>query len=95
MIYLNLLIDYLFCNLVGINTYFILIQLDKRKLLDVIVCGLVIDFIYGRFIFNTLVLIGVYCLFKLFDIKKKYVILKNILIIFVYVLIREIFHIFL
>ena len=95
MIYVNLLIDYLFCNLIGINTYFILIELDNRKIFDVIVCGLVIDFIYGLFIVNTLVLVGIYYLFKLIKIKKKYVILKNILIIVVYVLIREIFHIFL
>ena len=95
MIYVNLLIDYLFCNLIGINTYFILIELDNRKIFDVIACGLVIDFIYGLFIVNTLVLVGIYYLFKLIKIKKKYVILKNILIIVVYVLIREIFHIFL
>ena len=95
MIYLNLLIDFLFCNLVGVSTYFILIELDKRKIIDVIVCGLVIDFVYGMVFLNTLILIFIYCLFKFLKIKKKYVILKNILIFIVYVLIREILHIFL
>lgn len=93
MIYLNLLIDYLLCNLCGISSYFILIELDNKKIIDVIICGLVVSFIYGNLLF-LFVLVGIYYLFKLLNLKKKYFILKNVFIIFVYVLIISTLHIF-
>lgn len=93
MIYLNLLIDYLLCNLCGISSYFILIELDNRKIIDVIICGLVVSLVYGNLLF-LFILVGIYYLFKLLNIKKKYIVLKNIFIIFVYVLIINVLHIF-
>ena len=93
MIYLNLLMDYLFSNLCGLSTYLILIELDNRKIVDVIICGLVVSFIYSNLLF-LFVLVFIYYLFKLFGFKKKYIVLKNIFIIFVYVLIINVLHIF-
>lgn len=93
MIYINLLMDYLFSNLCGLNTYLILIELDNRKIVDVIICGLVVSFIYSNLLF-LFVLVFIYYLFRLFRFKKKHVVLKNIFIIFVYVLIINVLHIF-
>ena len=93
MIYLNLLIDYLLCNLCGISSYFILIELDNRKIIDVIICGLVVSLVYGNLLF-LFVLVFIYYLFKLFRFKKKYIVLKNIFIILIYVLIISALHIF-
>ena len=93
MIFLNLLIDYLFCNLCGIGTYFVLIELDNKKVVDVIICGLVISFIYSDLLF-LFILVFIYYLFKLLKFKNKYIVLKNIFIILVYVLIINLLHIF-
>lgn len=93
MIYINLLMDYLFSNLCGLSTYLILIELDNRKIVDVIICGLVVSFIYSNLLF-LFVLVFIYYLFRLFRFKKKHVVLKNIFIIFVYVLIINVLHIF-
>lgn len=93
MIYVNLLIDYLICNLCGFNSYFIFIELDKRKLIDVIICSLIICVFYGDILFSFVLLL-IYFIFKLLKFKKKYVVIKNILIILLYVFIREILHIF-
>ena len=94
MIYLNFLIDYLLCNLCGICSYFIFLELDNKRLVDVIICGLVVSFIYGDILF-LLVIVFIYYFFKLLNIKKRYIVLKNILIIIVYVFIVNVLHIFL
>jgi hypothetical protein len=94
MIYLNLLIDYLLCNLCSIYSYFIFIELDTKKIFDVIICGLIISFIYNDFLF-LFILVFIYYFFRLVRFKKKYFIIKNIFIIFVYELIINVLHIFL
>ena len=51
MIYVNLLIDYIICNICNIcnfNSYLVLIELDRRKLVDVIICGLVMDIMFNN-----------------------------------------------
>lgn len=92
MIYLNLLFDYLFCNLCGISSYLVLLELDNRRIVDVIICGLIVSFIYGDLLF-LFVLVLLYYLFKLLKFKRKYIVLKNIFIWLIYVLIINILHI--
>lgn len=94
MIYFYLLIDYFVCNLCNINSYFILIELDKRNIVDIIICGLVMDFIFGKLFYFTILILIIYGIFKFINFKKKYVILKNILIIVMFIIFRELFHIF-
>lgn len=93
MIYLNLLIDYLICNFSIINSYFILIELDRRSFFDVFLCGMIVSVIFCDLLF-LLVLLLIYFLFRLINFKRKFIILKNILILIVYVLMIDIFHIF-
>jgi len=93
MIYINLLMDYLFSNLCGLSTYLILIELDNKKIVDVIICGLVVSIIYSNLLF-LFVLVFMYYLFKLLNFKKKYIVLKNIFLVLVYVLIINVLHIF-
>ena len=94
MIYLYLLIDYMVCNLCNINSYFLLIELDKRNIIDVIICCLIMDFLYGKLFYFTLIIISIYGIFRMINFKKKYVILKNILIILMFIIFREVMHIF-
>lgn len=94
MIYVNLLIDYIVCNICYFNSYLVLIELDKRKLVDVIICGLVMDIMFSNILLNTIVMLVTYWLFRWLNVKKRYVILKNILIYGMYVLIRYLIHIF-
>lgn len=94
MIYVNLLIDYIVCNICNFNSYLVLIELDKRKLVDVIICGLLMDIMFSNILLNTIVILVIYWLFRRLNIKNKYVILKNILIYVLYVFIRHLIHIF-
>lgn len=94
MIYLYLLIDYMVCNLCNINSYFLLIELDKRNIIDVIICCLIMDFLYGKLFYFTLIILSIYGIFRMINFKKKYVILKNILIILMFIIFREVMHIF-
>ena len=90
---MNLLLDYIVCNLCNFNSYFILIELDKRKFIDVVICGLITDLLFGKILFNTLILIIIFLIFKYLKIKNKYLFIKNILIIFVYVFFRSLVRI--
>ena len=94
MIYLYLLIDYMVCNLCNINSYFLLIELDKRNIIDVIICCLIMDFLYGKLFYFTLIILSIYGIFRMINFKKKYVILKNILIILMFIIFRKVMHIF-
>ena len=94
MIYVSLLIDYIVCNICNINSYFILIELDKRNIVDVIICGLIMDLFFVKLFYFTILILFIYGIFKLINFKKKYVILKNILIIVMFIIFRELMHIF-
>ena len=94
MIYVCLLIDYIVCNICNINSYFILIELDKRNIVDVIICGLIMDLLFGKLFYFSVVILLIYGIFRMINFKKRYVILKNILIIVMFIIFREFMHIF-
>lgn len=94
MIYVSLLIDYIVCNICNVNSYFILIELDKRNIVDVIICGLIMDWLFGKLFYFSIVILLIYGIFRMINFKKKYVIIKNILIVVMFIIFREIMHIF-
>ena len=94
MIYVSLLIDYIVCNICNVNSYFILIELDKRNIVDVIICGLIMDWLFGKLFYFSIVILLIYGIFRIINFKKKYVIIKNILIVVMFIIFREIMHIF-
>lgn len=84
MIYLGLVLDY-FINLISpLNSYFIIYNIDKNKFVDVVIVGLILDFIYNKFLFNLIILILLYFLAKIIKVKRKYLIFKNLALFLVY-----------
>ena len=68
MIYLGFILDYILSFFNPIKTYFIINNLDKNDLFSVIVCGIILDFLYHKIIFKKI------------KFKKKYNVIKNILL---------------
>lgn len=87
MIIKYFIIDYLIMLVSPFNTYFMLYQLDKNKLVDVIIVGLIIGVIYNKILLSIIVLVILYSLFKIIKINKKYMVFKNIMlfILFYYI----------
>ena len=70
--------------LLPVNSYFIVYELDKNKLLSVIFIGILIDLIYGKFLYSLVILVLLYGLFKMIKVSKKYYLFKNIIIYLVF-----------
>ncbi len=84
MIYLGFVLDYLINLMSPLNSYFVVYNIENNKLIDVIIVGLILDFIYNKFLFNLLILVILYLLAKKIKIKKKYLIFKNLFLFFIY-----------
>lgn len=86
MIIIYFIIDYIVMSLLPVSTYFILLDLEKNKIFDVVVVGFIIDILYRKFFLFTVFLLILYCIFKKINVKNKYRFLKNI-IVYVFALI--------
>ncbi len=84
MIYLGFLFDYLVMLFLPINTYFVVVDLDKNRLLSVVFIGLLLDFMYRKLFINLIILVVFFLLLKIINIKKKYWLVKNIVIYILY-----------
>lgn len=80
MIIKYFIIDYLIMLVSPINSYFLLYKLDKNKLLDIIIVGIIMDIIYNKLLISLIVLIMLYSVFKILKINNKYMVLKNIIL---------------
>ena len=80
MIYLGFILDYILSFFNPIKTYFIINNLDKNDLFSVIVCGIILDFLYHKIFLNLIILVILYLIFKKIKFKKKYNVIKNILL---------------
>lgn len=80
MIYLGFILDYILSFFNPIKTYFIINNLDKNDLFSVIVCGIILDFLYHKILLNLIILVILYLIFKKIKFKKKYNVIKNILL---------------
>lgn len=84
MIIVNFLIDYIVMLLMPFNSCFIVVDLDKCSLFKVLSVSLIVDFIYKKFFLFTLCLLFIRFIFRLFNIKKKYWLFKNVMLYIVF-----------
>lgn len=82
MIYFNFIIDFAITQISPLKSYLIIYNIDKAKLIDILLVGLLCDFMYHKLPYNTLVLLILHFIFRHFKIKNNT--LKNNLIYLLY-----------
>lgn len=65
------------------NTYFVIYNLDRNSLFDVIVAGIILDIIYKKIIWNVLILVVLYLILKMLKIRR---LKRNEINLFVYII---------
>ena len=83
MIIVGFIVDYIVMLLFPFNSYFILYELDYNKLFNVVIIGLLVDLLYGKFLF-TILLVVIYFVLKKLRFKKKYWFIKNMLVFLIF-----------
>lgn len=79
MIIIYFIIDFVVMNLLPINTYFFVIDIDRNKSFYVVAVGIILDLLYSKLLFNVILLYCFYYVVRRLNIKKKYRFLKNII----------------
>mgnify|MGYP003307080534 CR=1 FL=1 len=92
MIILNFIIDYLVLILLPVNTFFIVNELDKNKLFNVVFIGLLVDIMYHKLFIFLLSILFLYLVVRKLKIKNKYYYLKNIMLFIIFFMIVSIFN---
>ena len=87
MIIIGFIIDYIVMLLLPINTYFIGHEIDKNKIYNVIIVGIILDIIFSKLFINTIILVSIYLVVKYLNIKNKYYYIKNFIIFSLFCLI--------
>ncbi len=80
MIIVYFIIDFIISLLLPINTYFIVIDIDKNKLSNVIIVGILLDIFSGKVLVNLIIFGGIYLILRKLNIKRKYRLVKNIIL---------------
>lgn len=91
MIVLYFIIDYVLMLLLPINTYFIVLDIDKNNLYSVLIVGIIFDLLYSELFLFTGSLLIAYFIVKKLAIKRKYSVFKNAVL---YLLVYCLLHIF-
>lgn len=79
MIIIGFLLDFFIKLFYPFNTYFIAAFIDKNKIFNIILVGLILDVLYRSFGIYLCMLLCFYFVFKQFKVKKKYYIYLVIL----------------
>ncbi len=91
MIYLGFIFDYAINMFLPISSYFVVNELDDNNLFEVVVVGVLLDTLYGKFFWNLAILLSLYLFFKSIKIKKKYLVYKDLFIYIIYFLLMNVF----
>ena len=83
MIIVGFIVDFFIMLLFPFNSYALVYDVDKNKLFDVIVVGILFSVMYGKILFFFFIL-GLYLALKRLRVKNKYSFIKNILLYFVF-----------
>ena len=81
---MGFVLDFLLNLMTPVNTFFVVHDIDRNKIIDVVIIGAVLDFIYCKILYNVLVLLFIYILAKKIKINKKYLIIKRLVLFFIY-----------
>lgn len=84
IIVLGFILDFLITLIAPFKTYFVIHDIDKNKLVNVIIVGFILDFIYRNWFLNLFILLILFFCTKALQIKKKYYYLKNIVLFIIY-----------
>lgn len=90
MIYLGFIFDYAINLFLPISSYFVVNELDDNNLFEVVVIGVLLDTLYGKFFWNLAILLGLYVFSRSIKIKKKYLVYKNVFFYIIYFLLMNI-----
>lgn len=90
MIILYFIIDYIVMLLLPISTCFIVWDIEKNKIFNVFIIGIIVDILYRKLLLFTCFLLSIYYFFKKINVKNKYRFLKNVI---VYVIVLFLLHI--
>lgn len=84
MIYLGFIFDYLIMLLLPFQSYFVVAKLEKNRLGDIFIVGILLDVMYHKLFINLIILLVFYFIFKSIKCLKGHSLLKNILIYLLY-----------
>lgn len=60
-----------------INTCFIVLDIDKNRICNVLMIGVIFDILYSKYFLFTCFIFALYLLIKLLKVKKKYRLVMN------------------
>lgn len=91
MIILNFILDYIVMIFLPIDTYFIVNDLDKNKIFNIILVGGLLDIMYHKLFIFLIILLSLYLIVRKVKIKNKYYYMKNIILFMVFFIIISLF----
>ncbi len=91
MIILNFILDYIVMIFLPIDTYFIVNDLDKNKIFNIILVGGLLDIMYHKLFIFLIILLSLYLIVRKMKIKNKYYYMKNIILFMVFFIIISLF----
>lgn len=80
MIIINFIIDYLIMVLLPVNSFFIVNEIDKNNIFNVVIVGILVDIMYHKILAFLLILIILFIVVKKLNIRSKYYYIKNIIL---------------
>lgn len=84
MIYLGFVFDFLICAFLPFNSYLVVSDIEDNSIFEVILVGILLDTLFGHFLFNTIILLVLYFITKMIKVKNKYIVFKNIIVFTIY-----------
>ena len=84
IIILGFILDFLITLISPFKTYLVIYDIDKNRLVNVIIVGFILDFIYRNWFLNIFILLILFFCTKALQIKKKYYYLKNLVLFIIY-----------
>ena len=79
MIVIGFIVDYIIMMLFPFNSYFIVYNLDKNRLFNIIMIGILVDLLYDK-LFFSIFLILLYLFVRRLMVKDRYSFVKNIIL---------------
>ena len=89
MIVLYFIIDYLVMLFLPINTCFIVLDIDKNKISNIFIIGIIFDILYSKYFLFTCFVLVLYLFIKLLKIKRKYRLVMNTFIYLLFFIIMN------
>ena len=91
MIILNFVLDYLVMIFLPIDTFFIVNELDKNKIFNIILVGGLLDIMYHKLFIFLIIILSLYLIVRKMKIKNKYYYMKNIILFMIFFIIISLF----